>query len=293
MINKEIANVYLIDKIKNKNEYEAVIEINFDFDSLKSVMINTLNGSEDISKHFKDLNIIKNIMDLVRYIDISCYNALDFGYKSVLIPIPFSIWIDYKTLIDTLSTPGFFPDERQNISVYILMPYKLKIIDYDKDDSNLFNFVDKTNFLNLNFLKKSLNFRQVVDRIFKKYNTDYSGIISSYTYSKMKNPNYIPSKETVISIAVGCGLSKGETQELLKKAGYWLSELLEYDQIIIDGIEHNKDIDEINDRLLDVVECDKKTEDYVKCFLYRKSLLGPGELKKMMIEDKAKKLELI
>lgn len=293
MINKEIANVYLVDKIKNKNEYEAVIEINFDFDSLKSVMINTLNGSEDISKHFKDLNIIKNHMDLVRYIDISCYKALDFGYKSVLIPIPFSIWIDYKRLIDTLFTPGFFPDERQNISVYILMPYKLKIIDYDKDHSNLFNFVDKTNFLNLNFLKKSLNFRQVVDRIFKKYNTDYSGIISSYTYSKMKNPNYIPSKETVISIAVGCGLSKGETQELLKKAGYWLSELLEYDQIIIDGIENNKDIDEINDRLLDVVECDKKTEDYVKCFLYRKSLLGPGELKKMMIEDKAKKLELI
>ena len=34
----------------------------------------------------------------------------------------------------------------------------------------------------------------------------------------MKNPNYIPSKETVISIAVGCGLSKGETQELLKES---------------------------------------------------------------------------
>ena len=55
---------------------------------------------------------------------------------------------------------------------------------------------------------------------------------------------------------------------------------MEYDQIVIDGIENNKDIDEINDRLLDVVECNKKTEDYVKCFLYRKSLLGPGELKK-------------
>lgn len=67
-------------------------------------------------------------------------------------------------------------------------------------------------------------------------------------FSKIKtNPDYIPSKKTVLALAIALELTLEETQSLLKKAGFTLSSSILSDVIIEFFITHGKyDLDEIN-----------------------------------------------
>lgn len=70
-------------------------------------------------------------------------------------------------------------------------------------------------------------------------------------FSKIRcNENYLPSKKTIIALAVALKLSLDETDDLLRRAGFALSRSLLFDVIIKSFISQgNYDIHEINDVL--------------------------------------------
>ena len=69
-------------------------------------------------------------------------------------------------------------------------------------------------------------------------------------FSKLRQADYHPSKNTVLALAIALKLNMAETDILLEKAGYALSDALIADQIVSYYIEEeNYDIDEINSTL--------------------------------------------
>ena len=69
-------------------------------------------------------------------------------------------------------------------------------------------------------------------------------------FSKIRNPNYRPGKNTVIALALALELNKKETGELLGAAGYSLSESDTSDLIILFFLEKKiYDIDTVNQAL--------------------------------------------
>lgn len=104
----------------------------------------------------------------------------------------------------------------------------------------------------------------------------------------MNDPYYIPEKQTLINVAIECELSKEQTNDLLKIAGYYLSPFNEYDQIIIDGIKNKKTADEINVELLKRTTSIKKSEPKYKIFSFHDKLLGVGNDKKCLLLKQAK-----
>ena len=75
--------------------------------------------------------------------------------------------------------------------------------------------------------------------------------VSKKTFWKINNdPNYKPSKQTVIAFAIALELTLAETKDLLRTVGFTLSHINTFDMIIEFYIQHKVyDIYEINSAL--------------------------------------------
>ncbi|MDO4891224.1 MAG: helix-turn-helix transcriptional regulator, partial [Coriobacteriaceae bacterium] len=56
--------------------------------------------------------------------------------------------------------------------------------------------------------------------------------ISRQHFSKMRNPDYRPTKKTVVALAVALELSLADTRDLLARAGFALSHSSKFDIIV-------------------------------------------------------------
>ena len=108
-------------------------------------------------------------------------------------------------------------------------------IDRNKEDSFqsvLFSFIDKSGLTD--------------SEVYNKVNIDRR------LFSKIRNENYHPSKETVILLGIALKLSEEEIEDLLHKASYSLPKNNVYDLIIRFCFKEKiYDLDKINEFLYD------------------------------------------
>jgi hypothetical protein len=131
---------------------------------------------------------------------------------------------------------------------------------------------------------KKVDFVQWVNELLDKKGIDVrdlNGMISSdVKYLMNNNKNYNPSKETAISLAIGLELNVDEAQELMHKAGFHLSEYIEYDRIILSAIENEFGIFETNLELLKIKSKTPESKNISERYQYSKKLLGPESAQK-------------
>ena len=74
-------------------------------------------------------------------------------------------------------------------------------------------------------------------------------------FSKIRNPEYKPSKKTALALAIALKLNLDETIDLISRAGYALSEASLFDLIVAYCIDHKiYDIYDVNLILFDYTE---------------------------------------
>ena len=132
--------------------------------------------------------------------------------------------------------------------------------------------------------QEKVDFVQWVNELLNKKDIDLrdlSGMISSdVKYALYNKPNYNPSKETAISLAIGLELNVDEAQELMHKAGFHLSEFIEYDKIILSAIENEFGIFETNVELLKIQSKTPESKNISDRYQYSKKLLGPESIQR-------------
>ena len=83
---------------------------------------------------------------------------------------------------------------------------------------------------------------KLIDKTGKKDSDIYKkALLSKQHFSKIRNnPNYKPTKQTAISLALALELNLEETKDLIGRAGYALTNSSKFDLIIRYAIEHRK-----------------------------------------------------
>jgi len=147
----------------------------------------------------------------------------------------------------------------------------------DNGEFMLYQYVDPVTL-------EKVDFVQWVNELLDKKGIDVrdlNGVISSDVKYLMKNnKNYNPSKETAISLAIGLELNVDEAQELMHKAGFHLSEYIEYDRIILSAIENEFDIVDTNLELLKIKSKTPESKNVSDRYQYSKKLLGSESIQK-------------
>lgn len=138
--------------------------------------------------------------------------------------------------------------------------------------------------------KEKVDFVKWINELLNKKGIDLrdlNGVISSDVKYHMFNKKYYnPTKETAISLVIGLELNVDEAQELMHKAGFHLSEFIEYDRIILSAIKNEFGIFETNLELLKIKSKTPESKDICDRYQYSKKLLGP----KVVQDEALKKL---
>lgn len=133
---------------------------------------------------------------------------------------------------------------------------KLLSIERVWDDSNVFASdpdglewairLARENHIKNNFSSRLMN--MIEERGLNAVSVYKRANIDRKLFSKIKtNKDYIPSKKTILALALAMELSLDETQELLAIAGFRLSQTILSDVIVEFFITHSRyDMDEIN-----------------------------------------------
>jgi hypothetical protein len=143
----------------------------------------------------------------------------------------------------------------------------------DNNELTLYMYIDPVSQEKVDFVKwinELLNKKDIDLR-------DLNGVISSdVKYNMFNRKHYNLTKEIAISLVIGLELNLDEAQELMHKAGFHLSEYIEYDRIILSAIENEFGIFETNLELLKIKS--KKmpeSKDIRDRYQYSNKLLGP------------------
>ena len=100
---------------------------------------------------------------------------------------------------------------------------------------NLIDVLDSTKLIHKTFAQDVLDYCYK-QGIFTGTQFENETMINQNEFSKIKNKiDYIPQKRIAISLCVGLRLTITESIELLKKAGYTLSEQIGFDRFIIEN----------------------------------------------------------
>lgn len=148
---------------------------------------------------------------------------------------------------------NYVQEKKANNSLKFKKLFNAEEIDYSSyKTSNIEEFVNQKDQYN-NF--QSLLFKMIDDRNLKDSDVYNKVNIDRRLFSKIRNNNYHPSKETIILLGLSLELNENEIIELLDSASYSLPKNNYYDLIIrFCFINKIYNINKVND-LLDEYNC--------------------------------------